>query len=191
MHLSKIYPLLLINVSYETFTLLASRQTGCFIAAGTNLIHDRRFHPYILLLCIYLSFAQLACNIAKRHRTAARALMCIFRGKAVWCLAPFCILCVMHRHKNACLRPTPEDYLCMILSVILSALLILQYALSRFYLLIMHRLCISVGRNAAASLLKKLFSPLFILCAFVKRKNKKAQICMRSSIWFFWKFCAR
>ena len=64
-------------------------RTRCFIAAGTNLIHDRRFHPYILLLCTYLSFAQLVCNIAKRRRTAARALMCIFRGKAVWYLAPF------------------------------------------------------------------------------------------------------
>ena len=83
MLLSKIYPLLHINVSYETFAPLASRQDRCFIAAGTNLIHDRRFHPYILLLCIYLSFAQLACNIAKRRRTAAGALMCAFYNKAV------------------------------------------------------------------------------------------------------------
>ena len=83
MLLLKIYPLLHINVSYETFTPLASRQTGCFIAAGTNLIHGRRFHPHILLLCIYFSFAQLACKMAKWRRTAARALMCIFRGKAV------------------------------------------------------------------------------------------------------------
>lgn len=58
-------------------------RTRCFIAAGTDLIHDRRFHPYILLLCIYLSFAQLASNMAKWRRMAARALMYAFYNKAV------------------------------------------------------------------------------------------------------------
>lgn len=64
-------------------------RTRYFIATRTNLIHDRRFHPHILLLCIYLSFAQLASNMAKRRRMAARALMYAFYNKAVWCLAPF------------------------------------------------------------------------------------------------------
>lgn len=83
MLLSKIYPLLHINVSYETFTLSASRQDEMFYSGRNKLDTRQTLSSYILLLCIYLSLAQLACNIAKRRRTAARALMCVFRGKAV------------------------------------------------------------------------------------------------------------
>ena len=84
MFLSKIYPLLHINVSYETFTPLASRQDEMFYI-DRNKLNTRRALSFLLssLLYTYLSFAQLACNIAKWHCTAARALMCAFRGKAI------------------------------------------------------------------------------------------------------------
>lgn len=84
MFLSKIYPLLHINVSYETFAPLASRQDEMFYS-GRNKLDTRRALSFLLssLLYTYLSFAQLACKMAKRHRTAARALMYAFYNKAV------------------------------------------------------------------------------------------------------------
>lgn len=88
----------------------------------------------------------------------------------------------MHRHKNAYTRPTPEGYLCMNLLAIYSAWLLLQYALLRFYLIIMHHLCISVGRNAAAPILKKLF-PLICIMRFCKKEKLKSAN-MYASIYF-------
>ena len=53
----------------------------------------------------------------------------------------------------------------------------------------MHHLCISVGRNAAAPILKKLF-PLICIMRFCKKEKLKSANMYASIDFIFWKFCA-
>ena len=54
----------------------------------------------------------------------------------------------------------------------------------------MHHLCISVGRNAAAPILKKLFSPFVCIMRFCKKKKLKSANVYARINFIFWKFCA-
>ena len=54
----------------------------------------------------------------------------------------------------------------------------------------MHHLYISVGRNAAAPILKKLF-PLICIMRFCKKEKLKSANMYASIDFIFWKFCAR
>ena len=54
----------------------------------------------------------------------------------------------------------------------------------------MHYLCINVGRNAAAPILKKLFSPFVCIMRFCKKKKLKSANRHALINFIFWKFCA-